>query len=201
MGVIFFIYNAAFALVLLLLVLIATAYAIFSKNPDTRYQPMRDDRGSFIKSQTQLNTELDALGVTARGDMAQKGYYGRDLDDDEDSFSSGSGKNHDGAGATLPPSTANSNTRDPPRSPIDPNMKYFPSDGTPRHGTPQNYSDNPRGMFKGDNSSSRPGADMPLMDRGQDTSPYRRAPSSHSNGGYRQQNNSSPWQRGAGYDH
>ena len=71
MGVIFFVYNAAFALVLLILVLVATAYAIFSKNPDTRYQPMRDDRGSFIKSQTQLNTELDALGVTARGDMAQ----------------------------------------------------------------------------------------------------------------------------------
>lgn len=201
MGVIFFIYNAAFALVLLLLVLIATGYAIFSKNPDTRYQPMRDDRGSFIKSQTQLNTELDALGVTARGDMAQKGYYGRDLDDDEDSFSSGSGKNHEGAGVALPPSTANTHMRDPPRSPIDPNMQFFPSDGTPRHGTPQQYSDNPRGMYNGDNTSSRPGADMPLMDRRQDTSPYRQTPSSHANGGYRQQNNSSPWQRGAGYDH
>ena len=62
MGVVFFVYNAAFALVLLLMVLVATCYAIFSKNPDTRYQPMRDDRGSFIKSQTNLNTELDALG-------------------------------------------------------------------------------------------------------------------------------------------
>ena len=197
MGVIFFIYNAAFALVLLLLVLIATGYAMFSKNPDTRYQPMRDDRGSFIKSQTQLNTELDALGVTARGDMAQKGYYGRDLDDDEDSFSSGSAKNHDAAGVPLPPSTANSNMRDPPRSPIDPNMQYFPSDGTPRHGAPQ-YSDNPRGAYHNDNLNSRPGTDN-LMDRRQDTSPYRRAPSSHS--ANRQQNNSSPWQRGAGYDH
>ncbi|KAL6721500.1 putative flavin carrier protein 3 [Lecanora helva] len=189
MGVIFFIYNAAFALVLLLLVLIATGYAVFSKNPDTRYQPMRDDRGSFIKSQTQLNTELDALGVTARGDMAQKGYYGRDLDDD-DSFSSGSGigKNHEAQSVPLPPSTANS-AMNPPRSPIDPNMQYFPSDGAPRHGAPQ-YSDNPRGMYSGDNLSSR-----------QETSPYRRAPSSHSSNGYRQQNNTSPWQRGAGYDH
>lgn len=200
MGVIFFVYNAAFALVLLILVLVATAYAIFSKNPDTRYQPMRDDRGSFIKSQTQLNTELDALGVTARGDMAQKGYYGRDLDDD-DSFSSGSGKTHDAGGVPLPPSTANSNMREPPRSPIDPNMQYFPSDGTPRHGTPQ-FQDQSRGMYNADNTSSRPGADMPLMNNGrQETSPYRRAPSSHSNSGYRQQNNSSPWQRGAGYDH
>jgi len=214
MGVVFFVINAIFALVLLLLVLIATGYAMFSKNPDTRYQPMRDDRGSFIKSQSQLNTELDALGVTARGDMSQKGYYGRDLDEDDDSFSSGSGKNHDAAGVPLPLSrdTNRANSmREPPRSPVDPNMQYFPSDGTPRHGTPQ-YSDNPHGMYNGDNSSSRPGADMPLMnnswnnnknggDRRQDTSPYRQAPSSQSNQGYRQQNNSSPWQRGAGYDH
>ena len=206
MGVIYFIVNAAFALVLLLMVLIATGYAIFSKNPDTRYQPMRDDRGSFIKSQTGLNTELDALGVTARGDMAQK--YGRDLDEDDDSFSSGSGKHHDATGVPLPPSTANSNLREPPRSPIDPNMPYFPSDGTPRHGAPS-YYDNSRDMYSGDNSSTRPGADMPLMNNSwnnnsgqrQEQSPYRRAPSSHSNGGYRQQNNSSPWQRGAGYDH
>ena len=204
MGVIFFIINAAFSLILLILVLIATIYAIVSKNPDTRYQPMRDDRGSFIKSQTQLNTELDALGATARGDMQQKGFYGRDLDGDEDSFSS-DGKHHgqDAAGVPLPPSTAHS-TREPPRSPIEPNMQYFPADGGNRHGAP--YSDNPRGMYHNDNSSSRPGADMPLMgtgnDRRQDPSPYRRGTSSHSNNGYnRQQNNSSPWQRGAGYDH
>ena len=46
-GVIFFFLNAVFALTLLILVLIASAYAVFSKNPDTRYQPARDDRGSF----------------------------------------------------------------------------------------------------------------------------------------------------------
>ena len=197
MGVVFFVINAIFALVLLILVLVATSYAFFSKNPDTRYQPMRDDRGSFIKSQTQLNTELDALGVTARGDMAQKGYYSRDLDDDEDSFSSGSGKGHvDAAGVPLPPSTANSNMRDPPRSPVDPNMQYFPSDGAPRHGTPQ-YSDNPNNNYASDLKGSRPGVDTPLMhDRRQNHSPYRNPQT-----GYRQQNNSSPWQRGAGYDH
>ena len=203
MGVIFFIMNAAFSLILLILVLIATIYAIVSKNPDTRYQPMRDDRGSFIKSQSQLNTELDALGATARGDMTQKGFYSRDLDGDEDSFSS-DGKHHgnDAAGIPLPPGTAHS-THEPPRSPIDPNMQYLPSDGGNRHGQP--YSDKPRGMYNSDNTSSRPGADMPLMnpnDRGQTGSPYHRANSAHSNnGGYRQQNNTSPWQRGAGYDH
>jgi len=89
MGVIFFVMNAIFALVLLVLVLIASIYAIASRNPDVRYQPMRDDRGSFIKSQSQLTTELDALGATARGDIKTP-YKNRNFDDDDDSFSSGS---------------------------------------------------------------------------------------------------------------
>ncbi|RAL11976.1 transient receptor potential ion channel family protein [Aspergillus homomorphus CBS 101889] len=76
MGVIFFVYNAAFVLVLLVLVLVTSTFAIFSKNPDLRYQPMRDDRGSFIKSQSQLGmTELDALGSTARGESPMKRFY------------------------------------------------------------------------------------------------------------------------------
>ncbi|KAI4139827.1 MAG: hypothetical protein LQ341_004064 [Variospora aurantia] len=202
MGVIFFGVNAAFAIILILMVLFGTGWAIFSKNPDTRYQPMRDDRGSFIKSQSQLNTELDALGATARGDMTQTGYKGR-ISDDEDSYSSGSGKHgqtYDPSGVPLPPSTANSHRspsrhREPPRSPIDPNMPFLPSDGTPRHGTPTGYSDSPRGMYNGHNDSSR----------NQSYSPYNHPPpgSAHSQGQgiNRQQNNGSPWQRGAGYDH
>lgn len=80
MGIVFFIMNAAFALILLIMVLVATGYAIFSKNPDVRYQPMRDDRNSFIKPQSQGNTELDALGAAARGEM--KPAYKRDIDSD-----------------------------------------------------------------------------------------------------------------------
>ncbi|KAL8746654.1 MAG: hypothetical protein Q9190_001343 [Brigantiaea leucoxantha] len=198
MGVIFFVVNAVFAIVLVVLVLISTGYAIFSKNPDTRYQPMRDDRGSFIKSQSHLNTELDALGATARGDMIQTSYKSRDFDDD-DSYSSHSGRHgtmYSAAGVPLPPSTANSNrspTRsgDPPRSPIDPSMPLFPSDGTPRHGTPTGYSDSPRGMYNGYSDNSR----------NQSFQSYGPPKSAASNAGYRQQNNSSPWQRGAGYDH
>src|ERR1700712_2459148 len=72
MGVIFFILNAVFALVIIVLVLWTSISAIMSKNPETRYQPMRDDRGSFIKSQKNLNTELDALGATARGDKGRR---------------------------------------------------------------------------------------------------------------------------------
>ena len=206
MGVAFFIINAIFALVLLLMVLVSTFYAIFSKNPDTRYQPMRDDRGSFIKSQSQLNTELDALGATARGDMAQTGYKSRDLDDD-DSFSSHSdrGRNpQDATGIPLPPSTANSNrspsaNREPPRSPIDPSMPFLPSDGGPRH-TPT-YSDSSRAPYNGYNDNNSWASNGP---RG---APQRLAADSRTGSfnsgraGYRQQNNSSPWQRGAGYDH
>ncbi|KAL4888751.1 hypothetical protein BDV59DRAFT_205868 [Aspergillus ambiguus] len=71
MGVVFFVYNAATTLLLLIMLLVASAYALASKNPDTRYQPMRDDRGSFLRSHSniQLTTELDALGATARGDI------------------------------------------------------------------------------------------------------------------------------------
>ncbi|RMY48289.1 hypothetical protein D0865_08166 [Hortaea werneckii] len=91
MGVIFFIYNAIFSLVLLIIVLIASVVAVCAKNPDTRYQPMRDDRGSFIKSQSQLTTELDALGATARGD-SKHGWNktGARIEDDDDSLSGGS---------------------------------------------------------------------------------------------------------------
>lgn len=68
MGVLFFLLNVVFALVIILMVVWTSMSAIISKNPETRYQPMRDDRGSFVKSQNDFNTELDALGATARGD-------------------------------------------------------------------------------------------------------------------------------------
>ncbi|KAK9238606.1 hypothetical protein V1525DRAFT_357913 [Lipomyces kononenkoae] len=74
MGVVFFVLNAAFALVLLIMIIISCLFALLSKNPDTRYQPMRDDRASFIKSTAQLPgvMELEALGATARGDTNAK---------------------------------------------------------------------------------------------------------------------------------
>ncbi|KAK9358730.1 hypothetical protein V1504DRAFT_460079 [Lipomyces starkeyi] len=74
MGVVFFVLNAAFALVLLIMIIISCLFALLSKNPDTRYQPMRDDRASFIKSTAQLPgvMELEALGATARGNANSK---------------------------------------------------------------------------------------------------------------------------------
>lgn len=38
LGVVFFILNVIFAFVLLVLVLIAIGYALFSKNPEVRYE-------------------------------------------------------------------------------------------------------------------------------------------------------------------
>ncbi|KAF2841929.1 TRP-domain-containing protein [Patellaria atrata CBS 101060] len=164
MGVIFFIYNAAFALILLLMVLISSGYAIFSKNPDTRYQPMRDDRGSFIKSQTQLTTELDALGATARGE-GKEGYGQRKaLDEDDDSFSSGSV-----ARDTQFPKSAESGLNPPAPSTGSDNRHAPPGYGNPRSNT---ASPVPSAGYAASNRSDR----------------------------FRQQNNSSPWQRGAGYD-
>ncbi len=208
MGVIFFIYNAVFALILLILVLIASIYAIASKNPDTRYQPMRDDRGSFIKSNPQLTTELDALGATARGDV--KAPYGKPgLDGDEESFSSGSMGHHqtDASNVPLPPSTANSGYQrggSESHSPVD-NQAMFPADNSGRRCPPANYDQ--RGMYhQGFNGSeysqgyarSQDHSPQPPNGGGypRDVPSYPQLP--HQN---RQQNDSSPWQRGAGYEH
>ncbi|KAI9744298.1 MAG: hypothetical protein M1818_002450 [Claussenomyces sp. TS43310] len=167
MGVVFFIYNAAFSLVLLLIVLIATIYAFIRKNPDARYPPIADDRASFIKSQTQLTTELDALAATARGDI--KGGYkpNLDLDDDNDSWSSDSVRNNP-ANMPLPPSTANSqaNYREP-HSPIDPSVPFFPAGS--RDSLP-GYQDNPRGVYQG-SAESRPNSNLPLINHDQGNTP------------------------------
>jgi len=213
MGVVFFIVNAIFSLVLLILVLIATVYAFVRKNPDARYQPMSDDRASFIKSQTTLTTELDALGATARGDLKGGYKHNLDLDDDNESWSSDSVRHP--ANQPLPPSTANSTNayREPPHSPVDPSVPLFPAGG---RGPPPKYQDSPRSGYHG-HPDSRPNSNVPLINNRSNTSspaPYRDNASSsnvnlatayrsqnNASPAFRTQNNASPWQRGAGYDH
>jgi len=200
MGVVFFVINAAFSLVLIILVLLATIYAFIRKNPDSQYQPVADDRASFIKSSTQLTTELDALGATARGD-AKGGYkHNLDLDDDNDSWSSESVRNNP-ADVPLPPSTANSQANyGAPRSPVDPSVPLFP---TSTRGPPPTYQSNNPAIYQGQ-PESRTRTNQPLMANRTNTSspsPYRGNSSTSTQSGYRQQNNASPWQRGAGYDH
>ncbi|KAH0542346.1 hypothetical protein FGG08_003283 [Glutinoglossum americanum] len=174
MGVVFFVINAAFALVLLILVLISSIYAIVSKNPDVRYERMQDDRASFIKSQTQLAlpTELNALGATARGDKDPRGY------DEMGPLSPGAGsrKQFD-AGVAHPPVSANSmhppTNREPPHSPIDPSEPLVYGDSSHR-----GYGESRDPFLANRSATSSP-------------SPYGR---------YKQSNNPSPWHVGAGYE-
>lgn len=187
MGVVFFVLNAAFSLILLILVLVATTYAFIRKNPDTRYQPMQDDRASFIKSATALNTELDALGATARGDQ-KTGYKQHNLDlDDDDSWSSDSMRQ--ATNQPLPPSTANSaaNYNNPPRSPVDPSVPLFPSHNDGR-GPPPNYGNQPQMYQSHNNSQSQ------FSNRSQQASPspYRDNNSSSNLPAFRMQQTSSP---------
>lgn len=73
MAVVYFILNAAFALFLLIFTIVTCVMALVYKNPDIRYQPMKDDRVSFIprfgndnnKTAEGQDMELVALGATA----------------------------------------------------------------------------------------------------------------------------------------
>ncbi|KAF9767274.1 hypothetical protein IL306_000178 [Fusarium sp. DS 682] len=71
-GLVVFVANAAFSLILLIMIIVSSALVFWRKNPDARYQSMADDRASFMKSRssTQIDTmtQLDALAATARGD-------------------------------------------------------------------------------------------------------------------------------------
>lgn len=67
MAVILFVVNAIFALFLMIFTIVTCVLALVHKNPDARYQPMKDDRVSFIpKVQTKGETgELFDLGRAA----------------------------------------------------------------------------------------------------------------------------------------
>jgi hypothetical protein len=190
-GLVFFIVNAIFALVLLIIVIVSTILASIRKNPDTRYQPMSDDRASFIKSQTALTTELDALGVTARGETKGGYKHGLDLeDDDNDSWASESVRRHQAANMPLPPSTANSHN--PPHSPVDPSVPLFPNtSGTnmSQTGRTPYQDDTPRaygGSFASSESRHNSGAPLvpPAGSQVRSASPYARSDSAAS-GAYR----------------
>lgn len=83
MGVVFFVLNAVFSLVLLIMIIISCVWALVAKNPDTRYQPMKDDRESFMPDlgdHRTRKTELDALGATMRDGYDPEVYSLRDRD-------------------------------------------------------------------------------------------------------------------------
>ncbi|KAK3327807.1 hypothetical protein B0T19DRAFT_441751 [Cercophora scortea] len=192
-GVILWIANAAFALVLLVMLIVTTVIVFFRDNPDGRYQYMADDRTSFMKSQTHLTTttELDALAATARGDKS--GYkHGLDLDDDAVSISSES-LHGPGMPASAANSISNGHYGNPPRSPMSPSMPLFPADGrrSPAvHGS-ANYLRQQAAGNPQDRSAS------PFGNPSSNLSPSFRAQNNSSPAGGR---SASPWQRGAGYE-
>ncbi len=182
MGIVFFVVNAIFALLLLILVLVSSVMATFNKNPDTRYQPMHDDRGSFIKSQTQLTTELDALGATARGD--QKGGYkgGLDLDDDNDSWDTESMRQRQAANQPLPQSSHSHHG--PPRSPIvDSSVPLFPASPNAQMSEKALYHES-RGAYGGYINESRHNSDVPLVGGGPQMRSMSPSPSPYNGAGY-----------------
>lgn len=84
-GILLWILNAAVSLILLLILIITTVVIFFKSNPDNRYQ-MADDRTSFMKSGSVLNTtqQLDALAAAARGDHNEGGYIKAPMEDEDD---------------------------------------------------------------------------------------------------------------------
>ena len=160
-GVVLFVLNAVFALVLLLMVIISTSITFFRKNPDARYQFMADDRASFMKSQSNLNTttELDALAATARGD---KGGYKAQLDlEDDESFSSEDIRRRPGQNPSAAASQHSFHGQGQgPRSPVNPSMPLFPA-GRPespfRSASPAGYGRSGSAVGQRSNHSASPG--------------------------------------------
>jgi hypothetical protein len=158
-GVVFFVVNAVFALVLLLVVLTAVVYSIIQSDPEMRYQPVADNRASFIKSQTALTTELDALGAAARGGTGMSNY-GEKLDAEDSS-------DHDLHADTFQQQYGLKNTsyRDPmhsPTTPLTPSMPMLPTDLPPgaRHlassSRPGSYASNADSEYMARNDRSYP---------------------------------------------
>ncbi|KAG6004581.1 hypothetical protein E4U21_000915 [Claviceps maximensis] len=175
-GVVLFVLNAAFSLILLLMVIVSTTVTFFRKNPDARYLYMADDRASFMKSQTQLTTttELDALAATARGDKA--GYK---LEDDNESQRSSEDLRRRAAGqdASAAASQNSISGQHGPRSPVNPPMALHPAGQ--RSESPVGSLHNRSGSAIGQRSISNASP----------ASAYKPPPAA-----------ASPWQRGAGYD-
>ncbi|KAE8378524.1 hypothetical protein BDV26DRAFT_281049 [Aspergillus bertholletiae] len=182
-GVILFVYNAILALILLIVLLVASIMALVSKNPDNKYQVMKDD-GSSIMSRTHM-TELDALGAAARGSPDHQQKQNPFAHDEVLPNHAHGLQPSDRASPTLMTGATHS-----PSSPLDPSVPLFPSSGT-RNISPYESGDNSLSPSEYSQSGVSP------VNQGYNVSPIR-TPSPHA---YRAANNPSPWQRGAGYEH
>lgn len=96
MGLVFFFLNAAFSLILLLYILFFACIVVFSKNPDAKFSPAKDDRASFRRQHQSLYNRPDGadelldLGQVARGhdaNWASEMYKLKNLVDSSNSAS------------------------------------------------------------------------------------------------------------------
>lgn len=79
MAVVYFVMNAVLALFLLIFTIVTCVLALVYKNPDARYQPMKDDRVSFLprlglKSGKKEVADNDEIELVALGASAMKGH-------------------------------------------------------------------------------------------------------------------------------
>lgn len=132
MAVVYFILNAVFALFLLLFTIITCVLALIYTNPDTRYQPMKDDRVSFLPRLNNSKAEVSKGGVNGSGEdmelmalgaTAMKGHehskpaenqQGSTLFEDDDSYDEGtpSYRNPSGPGGAALTNTSSNYDRD-----------------------------------------------------------------------------------------
>ncbi|CAI8503896.1 unnamed protein product [Pichia kudriavzevii] len=69
--------NAVFALILLIFTIVTCTIALLHKNPDVRYQTVKDDRTAFMTFETKNqddDVELAALGATAMAGQDRSSY-------------------------------------------------------------------------------------------------------------------------------
>lgn len=78
-GVVYFILNAVLCFVYLILIIVACLLAVFHPRPDTRYQPVTDDRNLFMPdvADEKEDTELDDMRIAA-GDGYGRSYLAYD---------------------------------------------------------------------------------------------------------------------------
>lgn len=132
MAVVYFVLNAVFALFLLLFTIITCVLALVYKNPDTRYQPMKDDRVSFLprfdrkgkgKDEGDISKtphddddlELMALGATAMRGHENGGKPIYDEDEsvyDEDAFSEQNNKHKNAFNSNMYSDSGDTSNRD-----------------------------------------------------------------------------------------
>ena len=82
-AVVYFILNAVFALALLIFTIVSCTIALLHKNPDVRYQQVKDDRAAFMTFENEptanQDLELSALGATALQGQDKAAFFNNNM--------------------------------------------------------------------------------------------------------------------------